>query len=354
MNNEKFRTLAAEAFSLEESTYDAAKAQLTVTVIKPGFSKNQTKGRQRYYPAETLKRDHKVFEGAKMFVDHATEAENKARPEGSVHNWVATLGSTWAEADGTVKGTATVIDPGFKSKLDRLKEAGQLQQMAISSRHAAEVSQQQIEGQDAMYMESLLAVRSVDFVTYAGAGGQVEAMESASDAWDVDVISEKDFRKRRPDIVSVIESAIKGENETMKSLEEQLQEASTQLAAARDAQKAAETKFAESDKAARKATVAVELAKQLTESKLPEKAQERLRKQFADAVVIDGIKEAITFEADYVKSFSSGTQVRGLGASHNASEGAQGERDPKTMLKESAMAAGLNEKDAQIFAEGRR
>src|SRR5207253_4294416 len=186
--------------------------------------------------------------------------------------------------DGTVKGTATVIDPGFKAKLDRLKEAGQLQQMGISSRHAVEASEQQIDGQDAMYMESLLAVRSVDFVTYAAAGGQVEAMESAADAWDVDVIAEKDFRQRRPDIVAVIESAIQGEKQTMKSLEQQLQESNTQLAAAKDAQKAAETKLQESAKVAAKATVAAELSKQLSESKLPEKAQERIRKQFAEAV----------------------------------------------------------------------
>src|SRR5207237_4862342 len=107
------------------------------------------KGRSRYYHAESLKRDHKIFDRAKMFADHATDKESKDRPEGSVHNWVANIGKTWSEADGTVKGTATVIDPPFKAKLDRLNDAGLLKEMNVSVRIAAEVYPAEIEGQEA-------------------------------------------------------------------------------------------------------------------------------------------------------------------------------------------------------------
>src|SRR5207302_439764 len=50
--------LGRESISLSESAYDASKGELTVSIIKPGFSKNlisagALKGRRRYYPAES-------------------------------------------------------------------------------------------------------------------------------------------------------------------------------------------------------------------------------------------------------------------------------------------------------------
>jgi cation transport regulator len=59
---------------LTEAKFDKGRA--TVIVIKPGFNASE----DRYYPAEMLKRDFKVFEGQKMYADHPTEAEDKARP----------------------------------------------------------------------------------------------------------------------------------------------------------------------------------------------------------------------------------------------------------------------------------
>jgi len=57
-------------------------------------------------------------------------------------------------------------------------------------------------------VESLIAARSVDFVTYAGAGGQIEAMESATrdNEIDVDLVTEAALRKRRPDLIRLVEN----------------------------------------------------------------------------------------------------------------------------------------------------
>src|SRR5271157_2608964 len=74
--------------ALQESAYDPKKGQLTITIIKPGLSKNN-----RYYSPELLKKSAGIFENAKMFADHATDKESAARPEGSVKDWVATVGS---------------------------------------------------------------------------------------------------------------------------------------------------------------------------------------------------------------------------------------------------------------------
>lgn len=145
------------------------KGEITFTVIKPGWSKNN-----RYYPASLLKSRANIFEGAKMFADHATDKEASARPEGSVNNWVANITKVWPEADGTLRATAKIIDPQFKAKLALLGESQMLNTMGVSIRAMGESKPGEAEGRKGSVVESLLAARSVDFVTFAGAGGAVE------------------------------------------------------------------------------------------------------------------------------------------------------------------------------------
>jgi hypothetical protein len=117
-----------------------------------------------------------------MFADHQTESEQRVRPEGSLHNWVANLGEAWATSDGTVKGAAVVIDPLFKQKLENLRSAGQLDSMGISIRAVGEAYSGEIDGKSCTIVESLQSCRSVDFVTFAAAGGRVEALVSVGGA----------------------------------------------------------------------------------------------------------------------------------------------------------------------------
>jgi hypothetical protein len=314
---ESYRVLACNATQLEESAYDSATGKLTMTVIRPGLNKSK----QRFYPQETLKRDYKVFENAKMFVDHQSDKEVKERPEGSVNNYVAQITKVWPESDGTIKAVAAVIDPPFKAKLSEMAKQGLLHEMGVSIRAIGEASEQEREGVTTNVVESLIAARSVDFVTYAGAGGQIEAMESAKhdSETDVDLVTEAVLRQRRPDIVSLIEKHAHNQETTVKSLETQLQEANTQLATLTKENTELKTKFEEAQKAGQKATVAAELTKQLTESKLPAVSQDRIRKQFAEATKTDGIAAAIKEEQDYVKSLGGSAKPgpKNLGAAAN-------------------------------------
>lgn len=147
------------------------KGEINFTVIKPGWSKNN-----RYYPADLLKSRANIFEGAKMFVNHATDKESASRPEGDLNNWVANITKVWAEGDGTVKATAKIIDPAFKAKLSLLGESKMLNTMGVSIRAMGESKTGEAEGRKGAVVESLLAARSVDFVTFAGAGGEVESL----------------------------------------------------------------------------------------------------------------------------------------------------------------------------------
>lgn len=147
------------------------KGEISFTVIKPGWSKNN-----RYYPAELLKSRANIFEGAKMFMNHATDAQDKVRPEGDLRDWVANITKVWPESDGTVRATAKVIDPAFKAKLQLLGESNMLNTMGVSIRAMGVSKDGEAEGKSGKVVESLLGAKSVDFVTFAGAGGAVETI----------------------------------------------------------------------------------------------------------------------------------------------------------------------------------
>lgn len=339
-----------------EEAYNAATGEITLTVIKPGFNTSKS----RYYPATVLKRDSKIFEGAKMFANHQTDAEQRARPEGDVRDWVGSLKKVWAEADGTVKGKAVIIDEAMKAKLTNLKEANSLQEMGISIRAMGTKSRKKIDKVETDYIESIDRSKSVDFVTFAGAGGQVEMMESAvvTDENDLDLVTEAQLRERRPDLVSIIES--NKEQETMKTQEELLKEAQALAASEKARADKAEGDLREAKAREAKTAAASKLSELLEISKLPDVAKTKLRKQFAEAETTDGMQEAIAAEADYLKAVTptnGGAGIRRMGATHNVTEAAAGSEDEartpeetKTKLKESFMRQGLSEKEAKIAA----
>lgn len=147
------------------------KGEISFTVIKPGWSKNN-----RYYSESLLKKSTNIFEGAKMFMNHATEAQDKQRPEGDLRDWVGNITKVWGESDGTIKATAKVIDPAFKAKLALLGESNMLNTMGVSIRASGEVNMGEAEGKKGKIVEKFTGAKSVDFVTFAGAGGQVESL----------------------------------------------------------------------------------------------------------------------------------------------------------------------------------
>jgi hypothetical protein len=346
---ESARQLLKEAVQLTEAKYDKANKSITMTVIRPGRSKNN-----KFYSGTMLKRDHKVFEGVKMFANHQTDAEQRTRPEGDVNQWVATLKETWCEEDGTVKGKAIVFDPLFAAKLENLAEANLLNEMGTSIRAIGEASEAEVDGEQCVMVERFIKARSVDFVTYAGAGGQVETLESdRNDDEDLELVTEAALRKRRPDLVSIIESSALKESEAMKTVEQQLQEATTALtsANAENAKLTARITALEAD--TKKATVTKALDEALAAAKLPAKAEEKLRKQFATATEATGIKEAVEAEREYIKSFAPAA-VKGMGVTtqetEEADKGGEGaEYDPK-LLVESFKALGMNEAEAKKAA----
>ncbi len=349
----KLRAMIGNIVELREG-FDATKGTLTVRVIQPGMNSSKS----RFYPAEVLKRDHGIFNGQKMFADHQTEAQAKAQPEGSVNNWVGQLTRVWPEEDGTIMGEAQIIDPSFKAKLSSLADKGLLKEMGISIRAIGQATTKEVEGVETRYVESLLSARSVDFVTYPGAGGRVLAIESEENNNDVDLITEADFRLRRPDIIEALTTSIQEkinmDEKEIKALQDALAAANAKVAVAEAAtKKAEEDKIAEAKKTA-VATSAASLATMLTESKLPEIAAKRIKKQFEGAESATGFKEAIDEEAAYIKSITPVT--RHNGADDNAMTEAEKTKAAAdfTSCVEGFVAMGFTKEEAEIAAKGKK
>lgn len=339
---DKIRMLAGGLFELSESAYDPTKGQITLTVIKPGLSKNN-----RMYSPELLKRSVGIFENAKMFTDHQTDGESKARPEGSVRNYVAQVTKVWPEADGTIKAHATVIDPAFKGKLDLMHQNGLLNQMGVSIRAIGEAKK---NDQGHLVVESLLKARSVDFVTYAGAGGQVDMMESEADTNDIDLMTEAQLRTRRPDLIELVES--RKEAKIMeKSVAEQIAEAVAPLNAKLVALETENGTLKANEATSKKAATQAQIATILTESKLPAIASDRLKKQFENAVEVTGVKEAVEAEVAYIKSITTVAKNNGSNQQESVDETAVEKAASKAKLVKTLQESmGLTEAQAKEFA----
>lgn len=302
---------------LESGAYDAEKGELTLTVIKPGFNASK----QRFYPDAMLRRDYRVFEGCKMFSDHQTEAEEKARPEGSINSWAGQIKKVWSEADGRIRATCAVIDESLRKKLQNLAAHGLLGEMGISIRAAGEARVAEVQGVKTNIIERLVRGRSVDFVTYPGAGGRVEAMESNQSMEDDEM--DEDTKKLMQQVAD---------------LTSKLSEANAKLKEAETALAEQKKRLEESERAANKAEAKVAIDGMLSEAKLlPETARKRLAKRFEGAEASTGVKEAIEEEIAYLKEI--GLKL----------EEAEGEEEPKGKAKVKNM--GANESAGKETAE---
>jgi len=330
---------------LTEAKFEKGRA--TVVVIKAGFNATE----DRYYPEEVLKRDYKVFEGMKMYADHPTEEEDKARPERSIRDWVATLTEVTCNENGLVTGVAEIVEPWLMQKLASLRDKGMLSEMGISINAVGSASKATIEGKETLVIEKLVACRSVDFVTEPGAGGIVTLYESERN--DIDLIELTALRERRPDLVKAIEASIKSEitkevkkvmenEELIKEKDEQIET----LTKERDELKETAEK-AEKDKAKAEAQATIKEA--VDKAELPDAAKERILDSFKDAESTDGVEEAIQTEKDYIAKLAESGKVKNLGATRVDSD--KDKEALKESFKKTYLARGESEEDAEKLAK---
>ena len=292
------------------------KGRATVIVIKAGFNADKS----RYYPAEMLKRDYKVFEGLKMYADHPTASEEKELPERSMKStgFVARLMDVTCDENGTVTGVADIIEDWLMRKLANMRDKQMLSEMGISINALGRGSKSTIEGVETMVIEQITGARSVDFVTEPGASGIVTLYESDRDT-DVDLIELQALKERRPDLVKALESAVREEvSKEVKhamELEERVKELEGQVTTVTTERDELQGKITEAEKEKAKAEAQAAIKEAVDKAELPSAAKERLLERYKDAETAEGIAEAIKSEVDYIARLSEAGKVKGLGGS---------------------------------------
>jgi len=308
------RSLLSSYTSLQEATLNS-KGIAKIIVIAPGFGNPVD---NHYYPAETLSRDYPVFEGVKMYADHQTEEEEKQRPEGSIRQWVASLQNVRFEEGVGIVGDAIIIEPWLQQKLAVLRDKKLLSEMGISIRAAGVGTKDKIDGKETNVVDRITQVRSVDFVTEAGAGGGVLLYETERE-FDIDIISLGVLRERRPDLVRSIETEVKTtimkEVKKTMELQERITELEGQVATVTTERDTAQTELSESQKAQRIAEAKSSIDEAIGKSELPDAAKERLVEKFKEAETADGVAEAVQAETDYVNALKETAKPKNLGGS---------------------------------------
>ena len=167
--------LVESAATLEAIRVTEARADYEIKLIAPG------KGSSAFYPAEVLKRDGpNIFKsGTHVYLNHATAAEEAARPEGDVRNLAGVLTTAAEYRETHAKG------PGLYARMKVFADHAQLVEdkaphvgMSIRASGVAEAGRKQ----DGLpILKELTGAESVDVVTRAGAGGMI-LTEAARDA----------------------------------------------------------------------------------------------------------------------------------------------------------------------------
>lgn len=157
-----------EVINLREAAFDA-NGDGMVKLIAPGH------GATGYYSKEVLQqaaKDNVFPAGTHMYLDHQTESEEAERPENSVLRLAAktTSPASWMD-DGPEGAGLYAKANAFSSHRDFLNERAK--DIGVSIRALGTGIEGQVGGRVNRIVKKLVAAKSVDFVTQAGAGGKL-------------------------------------------------------------------------------------------------------------------------------------------------------------------------------------
>lgn len=316
--------LVEAAATLETIKVSEAKADYEIKLIAPG------KGSSAFYPKEVLQRDGpKVFKaGTHVYLNHPTQAEEAARPEGDVKNLAGVLTTDASYSESHTKG------PGLYARMKVFADHAQTVEekaahvgMSIRASGKAE-SRKTHEGLPVL--TELTSAESVDVVTRAGAGGMIlsEAARSANpNEGAEDMLTAEDVKK-------VTEAAIRPFRE--KALRAEAKDKAFELLEAVTLPDIAKRKIVE------RAVAGLDLSESLDEKKLT---------------------EAVTAEAkaegEYLATITGSGRIVGMGSAPVTVDPKEAKKERKA-LKESRREArdifqdlGLTEEQAKLAAKGR-
>lgn len=342
--------------------WDAEERTVWVTPIKPGWGNSRDKN---YYPAATLKEavSSGRFDHIKMYMDHPTSDDEKKRPERSVKDWFATTRE--AKWDDVAQEPRVPIKVHDKATFDRFQEAPE--QIAFSVLGGGVGRPGEVAGQRGRIVESITNLRSLDWVTEAGAGGQLAFAESAGNDEEMDTMGDEikdmtvaqldSLKESNPELYGHIMALAKTATTTpapaaapaaapvaeaeepkwAKDLRETIAADQTARSAAQAATAAAQTKTAASGKVAEVvgATTLIKPAKDAIIAQFAEASYGEGTPYADEAKLVEAVQGSIKVAEATIKPFAGKSRVD-TGAAGAISEGAGGTED--TAIKEAVVA----------------
>lgn len=197
--------------------FNAEERTVTITPIRPGWGNARD---NFFYPSDTLKEatDGGLFNHIKMYRDHPRKSDEKELPERSVKDWFATTREArWDPVRNEPRLEIKVHDDDV---FRRFQEAPE--QIAFSILGHGTARKGAVGGRDGKIVESFHHVRSVDWVTEAGAGGAIAFAESAAeehDQMDIENLTAEQLKEANPKLYAELVGMREHDGEHGKSAE---------------------------------------------------------------------------------------------------------------------------------------
>jgi len=159
------------AWAEELLLIESSGREVEIKLIAPG------KGATAFYPADVLKRDGpEVFKkNTQIYINHATRAEESARPEGDWHKLVGALSTDAYWKEGAKHGDGLFAMAKFASGIaESVIEKAPYSGMSIRANgNALMEAGRPVLREGVPILAAFTGVESVDVVTRAGAGGMI-------------------------------------------------------------------------------------------------------------------------------------------------------------------------------------
>jgi hypothetical protein len=282
-----------------------------------------------------------------MYFNHQTEAEEEARPEGDLRDLAAVTVSPARWEDNGPAGAGLYAEAKvFSDYASQVQEKGPY--IGVSIRALGKAKAGEAEGQKGPIIESLLIGKSVDFVTKAGAGGQI-LTESASQ--QSTTTAAESSRNPNSGAVTMTDQEIQSLREAAANATATAEQLGQELARMKGRALVSEARGSCTTKL--QGVELPDVTKNLIierESKNPPAKEDGTLDTGKFGAQID---EAVKSEAAYLAQVSNSGQVKNLGAQAAAANPQIDDAKVNEYIESTFVSMGMSESAAKIAAKGR-
>lgn len=303
INGREIIDVSEAEFSKDDAT---GRMSADVVLIKAGRAKNP-----RNYRPSALRHavEQKLYDGLRMFVNHSDKPPVKRNFDEMVSAIESTTWDPTVKPLGAIKAKVEFFNEDFFEKAQKAKRY-----IGVSADHQIGITRVR-EGQRMIEdVHEIVGARSVDWVLFPSAGGEIIefAKESEGEDVDWDKITLDDLKANAPDLVKEIQEAVKPATESEEDLDEGSDDR-TDFVRKSDVSKLVQEQIQsiqkDADEKARKRTATTKSVRDyVAKAGLPARTQARIVNNFADELEYDeeAVKESVEEAKEELKEAGAG------------------------------------------------